>query len=273
MQPIVFNKAGKFMLRGYEDGIPSMSKVMSRNGVVQQITPNITINGTPVPDGNSMWDAMNLDTGIEGTLAVQLGYMPPELYAFIMGDASEVLQSAVLPVIDKEYIIPESTTYTIDLDYAPITHTVEAVTTADLVIVDIHNEPFEMAAAAAKGKYALSDKKLTFDASDAGKQIFVTYFYTESTAEVLNFGLPKTPVRSAYQLIIVGEAIGEDETLYEVVTTVDKCKVLGAINPPSQGGTPEPMTITFNIQKPRGDLRALDYKAKPIKAVASTTTP
>ena len=40
---------------------------------------------------------------------------------------------------------------------------------------------------------------------------------------------------------------------------------MGAINPAQQGGTPNPVTITFTILKPRGNLRAVDYKAVPIE--------
>ena len=252
MQPIVFNKAGKFLLKQYVNGVPTMEKSLSRMGVVQQITPNISINGTPIEDGNSLWDAANLDTGIEATIAVQLGYMPTELYAFIMGDKSEELATADFPVIDEEIIVPETAPYEVTLKHVPNDEGVK--------VVDIHNTAFtEEETTPAPGKYTLTAGKLAFDESDAGKALFVTYYY--SATNVTNFGLPKTPVRPAYQLVITGEAQGEDGTLYEVATTVDKCKVLGAINPPQQGGTPTPATITFTVLKPRGTNRAVDYKA------------
>ena len=252
MQPIVFNKAGKILLKKFVNGIPSMDGSLSRMGVVQQITPNITIDGAPIADGNSFWDAANLDTKISGTMAVQLGYMPTELYAFIMGDESEILATVDFPVIDEEIIVPDKAPYEVDLKHTP---------TADgIQLVDIHNKPFtKETTTPATGKYTLTGGKLVFDESDAGKALFATYYY--SASNVTNFGLPKTPVRPTYQLVIVGEAQGEDETLYEVATTVDKCKVLGSINPPQQGGTPTPVTITFTVLKPRGNNRAVDYKA------------
>lgn len=257
MQPIVFNKAGKILLKKYENGAPTMTKSLSRMGVVQQITPNITIDGAPIADGNSFWDAANLDTKISGTIAVQLGYMPTELYAFIMGDKSEVLTTAKFPVIDEEIIVPETSPYEVTLKHTPNADGVQ--------VVDIHNTAFKAGTTtAAEGEYILAEDKLTFHEDDAGKALFVTYYY--SASNVTNFGLPKTPVRPAYQLVITGEAQGEDETLYEVATTVDKCKVLGAINPPQQGGTPTPVTITFTVLKPRGTNRAVDYMAVPIEA-------
>ena len=285
MQPIVFNKAGKFMLTKFEGGKPDSlnpDNCFFRNGVVQQITPNISINGTPIPDGNSLWDAANLDTGIEGTIAVQLGYMPSELYAFIMGDTSEDLDTAQFPVVDKEITVPdgvkvdaggnpEGVNIELDLGQEP--------TDGKIMIVGVDNTAFTLFVPPEdestqlpevfdntdedhdipEGEYYIDGEILYFSVDDAKKQLFISYYY--EAENVHNFGLPKTPVRPAYQLVIVGEAVGEDDTLYEVATTVDKCKVLGNINPPQQGGTPTPVTITFTVLKPRGTNRAVDYKA------------
>lgn len=259
MQPIVFDKAGKFMLNKYVDGRPKKSAETSifRNGVVQSITPNITINGTPIADGNSLWEAMNLDTSMEGTVAVQLGFMPPELYAFIMGDKTEELVKAPFPVIDEELLVPDEAPYEVDLDKIPMVDT--------LILVDVHGKAMTKADVkpAAAGEYTVTGKKLTFNEADAGKMLFAAYDF-EAT-KVTRFGLPKTPKRESYQVIISGEAIGEDETLYDTALILDKAKVLGAINPPAQGGEPQPTTITFNIQKPRGNNRAVDYMATPME--------
>lgn len=256
MQPIVFDKAGKFMLNKYVEGRPKRSAATSlfRNGVVQSITPNITINGTPISDGNSLWAAMNLDTSIEGTVAVQLGFMPPELYAFIMGDKIEELEKAPFPVIDEELLVPDEPPYEVNLNKIPMTDT--------LILVDVHGKALESSETATAGKYTLTGKKLTFHEDDAGKTLFAAYDF-EAT-KVTKFGLPKTPKRESYQVVISGEAIGEDETLYHTALILDKAKVLGSINPPAQGGEPQPTTITFNIQKPRGGKRAVDYMATPM---------
>ncbi len=258
MQPIVFDKAGKFMLNKYVDGRPVKSATTSlfRNGVVQSITPNITINGTPIADGNSLWAAMNLDTSIEGTVAVQLGFMPPELYAFIMGDKIEEAATAPFPVIDEELLVPDEAPYEVELDKTPIADT--------LILVDVHGKAMTKAdwEPVAAGKYLMTDGKLTFNEADAGKTLFAAYDF--SATKVTKFGLPKTPKRESYQVIISGEAIGEDETLYDTALILDKAKVLGSINPPAQGGEPQSITITFEIQKPRGNNRAVDYMATPM---------
>ena len=258
MQPIVFNKAGKFMLNKYVDGRPKRGAETSifRNGVVQSITPNITINGSPITDGNSMWAAMNLDTSIEGTVAVQLGFMPPDLYAFIMGDSVEEVENVPFPIIDEEILVPDVAPFEVELKKTPMTDT--------LILVDVHGKSFEKGDADAEaGKYTLNGNKLVFHEGDAGRSLFASYDFEAS--KVSKFGLPKDLKRESYQVIISGEAIGEDETLYDTALILDKAKVLGSINPPVQGGEPQPVTITFNVQKPRGGNRAVDYMTTPME--------
>jgi hypothetical protein len=261
MQPIYFNKAGKFMLNKYVGGAPVRSATTSffRNGVVQSIQPNVTINGSPIADGNSMWPAANPDTSIEGSVAVTLGFMPPELYAFIMGDTSQELTNEPFPVIDHEEVVPESSPFAITLPHAPDT-------TRSIILVGSDASAWaktaSVSAVPTQGQYTVSAAAVVFNSADAGKSVFLSYDYTAST--VTNFGMPKTPVRANYELIVVGEATGEDNSLYEVAVTVDKAKVLGQINLPTQGGTPQPITLTFSVMKPRGTKRAVDYKATPI---------
>lgn len=258
MQPIYFSKAGKFMLNKYVDGRPVRSALTSyfRNGVVQSITPNITINGTPIGDGNSLWNAAQPDTSIEGTVAIQLGFMPPELYAYFMGDKIEELETAPFPIIDEEILVPDEAPYEVTLANTPITDSI--------ILVDIHGKPYTVGETTpATGEYIVSANKLTFDEADAGKSLFVTYDF--QATDITKFGLPKTPKRESYQVIISGEATGEDESLYNTALILDKAKVMGSINPPAQGGEPQPITITFTILKPRGNNRAVDYMATPMK--------
>lgn len=260
MQPIYFNRAGKIMLNKYVNGVPVKSATTSffRAGVVQSIQPNVTINGTPIEDGNSLWPAATPDTSIEGSIAVQLGFMPPELYAFIMGDTSQELTKVPFPAVDEEYTIPSTADavteqYIVKLNHAPLadSHFI-LVGTDGNAWEEVESEP-------GQGEYVLVGDELEFAAADAGKPIYVSYEYEAD--KVTNFGLPKTPVRSNYELVIVGEATGEDDALYDVALTVDRSKVSGQINLPTQGGTPQPITITFSVLKPRGNNKAVDYKA------------
>ncbi|GEM_PF-1422118 len=256
IQPIRFQKAGKIMLVGYKCGKPDRSdpsNVIARNGVVQQITPNITINGSNISDGNSLWAAANQDTSIEGSVAVQFAFLPIELYAFIMGDSTEELQSQAFPIIDEEYVIPEVSPYTVKLGQTPIADSI--------ILTDIDGDVWTKESSPAKGKYSISGETLSFASADAGTAIFINFDYQ---TDVVKFGLPKEPKRKACQLIISGEAAGEDEKLFNTALIVDKAKVTGAINPPPQGGEPQPVTVTFNVLKPRGQRRAVEYMATPL---------
>lgn len=259
MQPIYFSKAGKIRLNKYVNGVPVMSPstTFTRAGVVQSIQPNITINGTPIQDGNSLWPAATPDTSIEGNIVVTLGFMPPDLYAFIMGDTITNLTNVSFPINDEELTIPEASPYTVTLKHAPDT-------SRPIILVDKDASAWtRVSATPAQGKYMVSGSTVTFNSADAGKTVFITYDYTATNAK--SYGLSREPRRGTYQLIISGEAIGDDESsMYEAAIIVDKCKVQGQINPPQQGREPQPVTITFNVLKPRGGKRAVDFISVPI---------
>jgi hypothetical protein len=259
MQPIFFQKAGKIRLNKYVDGKPvtSPETTFTRAGVVQSIQPNITINGTPIPDGNSLWNAINPDTSIEGDVVVTLGTMPPDLYAFIMGDKVTELTNVSFPINDEEILIPDTSPYTVTLENTPDTD-------KPIILVGADASAWaKVSATPAKGQYSVSASAVEFSSADKGKTVFATYNYTADKGK--SFGLPKNPRRTSMELIISGEATGDDEsTMYNVATIVDRCKVQGTISPPQQGREPQPVSITFNVQKPRGNKRAVDFVAVPI---------
>lgn len=259
MQPIYFQKAGKIRLNKYVNGVPVMSPetTFTRAGIVQSIQANITINGTPIQDGNSLWNAANPDTNIEGNIVVTLGTMPPDLYAFIMGDTITEHTSYPFPVNDEELLIPSASPYTVTLKHAPDT-------SRPIILVDADASAWaKVSATPAKGQYSVSASTVTFNSADAGKSVFITYDYTATNAK--SYGLPKEPRRTSCELIVSGEATGDDESsMYEVAVIVDKCKVQGTISPPQQGREPQPVSITFNVQKPRGNKRAVDFVHVPI---------
>ncbi len=254
MQPIFFPKAGKIRLNKYVNGVPvtSPATTFTRAGAVQSIQPNITINGTPIPDGNSLWAAANPDTSIEGNIVVTLGFMPPDLYAFIMGDDITSLTDHPMPINDEELLIPDVSPFEVKLGHTPNADRAIILVGADASAwVKAESEP-------TTGQYAVSADVAIFASEDAGKTVYITYDYTAATAK--SFGLPKNPKRTAYELVISGEATGEDEsTMYDIAVVVDKAKVQGTISPPQQGREPQPVSITFNVQKPRGNKRAVDF--------------
>ncbi|MCX7772923.1 MAG: hypothetical protein N2376_07410, partial [Clostridia bacterium] len=114
MQPITFPKAGKLLLNRYVNGVPvkSASTSFFRAGAVQSIVPSIELKTSTLPDGNSDWDAAELDTGKGGTIIINLSFMSPELYAFLLGTDVEDLTSTVMPVVDWEITVPETSPYT-----------------------------------------------------------------------------------------------------------------------------------------------------------------
>lgn len=259
MKPIFFQKAGKIRLNKYVNGMPvtSPETTFTRAGVVESIQPNITINGTPITDGNSLWNAADPDTSIEGNVVVTLGTMPPDLYAFIMGDEVTKHTNVSFPINDEELLIPDTSPYTVALKHAPDTD-------KPFILVDADASAWaKVSATPTQGQYVLNTSAITFTSADAGKTVFATYNYNAESG--ISFGLPKNPKRGSLELTISGEATGEDEsTMYDVATIVDRCKVQGTISPPQQGREPQPITITFNVQKPRGNKRAVDFLAVPI---------
>lgn len=261
MQPIYFPKAGKIMFNKYVNGIPVRSPETSvfRNGAVVSITPNVTINTTPLPDGNSDWDAAEPVTGREGTIAVELSFMPPELYAFLMGTTVDNLQNTPMPVIDHEITIPEASPFEVSLGHTPDI-------ARSIMLVDMDASAWSKTAHASTvpsaGEFTISADVVKFNSSDAGKPVFLTYDYTAQA--VKSFGLPKSGDGFAMECVVSGEAMGEDEsTPYDVAVIVDRCKATGTINPPPLSRNPAPQTITLKVLKPRGTNKAVDFRFAP----------
>lgn len=258
MQPIFFNKAGNLLLERYVDGKPSRKPgdAVFHHGAVVSITPNVTVNTQELPDGNSDWPAAQPVTGREGTIAVELSFMSPELYAFLMGTTVEELTNTTMTVVDHEAIIPEDT-LTIELPHEPVANSILIVDYQGVhfEIVDSETEPLN------KGQVKVDGNELIFASDDAEKTVYITYDWIALT--VKRFGFPKQGTPYAFRATISGEAMGDDEaTVYAANIIVDRTKAVGTINPPPLSKTPAPQTITLQVLKPRGD-RAVDFKFAP----------
>ncbi len=255
MQPIFFQKAGKLMLTKYVNGVPIRSAENSyfRNGAVESITPSVTFNTTSLPDGNSDWPAAQPDVGKEGSIAVNLSFMPIELYAFLMGVKVEDLSAEPFPIIDHEITIPEASPFTVTLPQEPDT-------SRPIILVDTDTSAWaKTESAPAQGQYSVSAAVASFNSADAGKSVFITFDYT--AAVVKSFGLPKSGSRPAMECVISGEATGEDESeFYDAAIIIDRCKSSGTINPPPMSRNPQPQTITLQVLKPRGNKKAVDFR-------------
>lgn len=255
MQPIFFQKAGKLMLTKYVDGKPDRSPENSyfRNGAVESISASVTINTATLPDGNSDWPAAQPDTGREGTVTINLSFMPIDLYAFLMGVSVEDLTEEPFPIIDHEITIPEASPYTVTLPQEPDL-------SRPIILVDADASAWvKTDSAPAQGQYSISAATVTFNSADAGKSVYITFDY--KAAVVKSFGLPKSGARPAMECIISGEATGEDEsTFYDVAIIIDRCKATGTINPPPMSRNPQPQSITLQVLKPRGNRKAVDFR-------------
>lgn len=260
MQPIFFNKAGSLLLERYRCGKPSRAKgdAVFHHGAVVSITPNVTTNTQALPDGNSDWPAAQPVTGREGSIAVELSFMSPELYAFLMGTTVEKLTNTTMTVSDYEAIIPEKAPYEVKLLHEPVEGSV--------LIVDYEGTHFEIIKPTeevpdpplAKGKVTIKDNVVTFHEDDAGKAAYFAYDWL--ALEAVGFNFPKSGTPYAFRAIVSGEAMGDDEaTAYDANIIVDRAKAVGTINPPPLSKTPAPQTITLQVLKPRGD-KAVDFK-------------
>jgi hypothetical protein len=262
MQPINYQKAGKLMLTKYVNGALNRNGANSyfRNGAVQSIAPSVSFKTTSLADGNSDWDAAELDTGKEGSIDMTLSFMPIDLYAFLMGVSVEDLTNETFTEVDCELVIPSAAPYEIkftDLPHNPLAE-------GTCIIVDTDAKPWEKATTETPNskQYVVGTDKIIFNESDAGKQIFFTYDWTALTAK--SFGLPKSGSRPAMECVVSGEAMGEDEsTFYDTNTVIDRCKATGDIKPPEQGREPKPVTIKLKVLKPRGKNKAVDFKYAP----------
>jgi hypothetical protein len=261
MQPIVFVKAGKLMFTKYVNGALVRSAVNSffRNGAVQSIVQNINKKTTALPDGNSDWDAAEPETGKEGTITVNLSFMPIELYAWLMGTTVEELSNTQMWANDEEIKIPDASPFAVTLLHTPVSGGTTIMVGED---ASAWAKTVSISAVPTQGQYTISAAAAVFNSADAGKSVFITYDWTALTAS--NFGLPKAGSSPVMECIISGEAMGEDESsLYDVNLVVDRCKATGNINPPEMGREPKPQSITLKVLKPRGTNKAVDFKFAP----------
>lgn len=261
MQPIFFSKAGGLLLERYRCGKPSRAKgdAVFHHGSVVSITPTVNTTTQSLPDGNSDWDAAQPVTGREGSVAVELSFMSPELYAFLMGTTVEKLTNTVMTVADYEAVIPEKGDYEVKLLHEPVEGSVLIVdyegTHFEVVdSKDDQGDPVELE----KGQVTIEDNVVTFHEDDAGKAAYFAYDWIALSAVGFNF--PKTGTPYAFRATVSGEAMGDDEaTVYDANIIIDRAKATGNINPPPLSKTPAPQTITLTVLKPRGD-KAVDFK-------------
>lgn len=253
MRAIVFNKAGKIALTKYVNGALThdAANMSIRNGTVQSIQDTASYNTTDLADGNSDWPMGSYDTGISGQVVVTMASYHAKLHAFLLGVDIANLTNQAMRENDEELLIPSASPFTATLEHAPAALMVP-------VLVNEEASPFvKVSATPAVGQFSVSASTVTFNSADAGKNVFITYDWTATTAE--SVGLPKIATRPTLYAVISGSAVSEDEsTEYDANIIIDKCKVVGDINPPEKGREPKAWSFTLKVLKPRGSNKAVD---------------
>lgn len=261
MQPIFFNKAGNLLLERYRCGKPSRADgdAIFHHGAVVSITPTVAVNTATLADGNSDWPAATPVTGREGSIAVELSFMSPELYAFLVGVDLEIVPTTTMTDVNYEAVVSEVTPFTVELPNEPTGDDENAI-----MIVDANNKRFKKVEAPVDpevlktGEFSVEDEVITFAEADAGKVVHITYDWT--ALDVSSFAFPKSGSPFSFRTTISGEAMGDDEsTMYDTNIIIDRSKATGNINPPPLSKTPAAQTITLQVQKPRGG-KAVDFK-------------
>lgn len=253
MKSIVFNSSGKIGLTKFVDGALShtLANMSARNGTVERIQSNVTINTKDMPDGNSKWPMGSYDTGNEGSVVVTMSSYQPKLHAFLMGGTVSTVASRNMRVNDKKIFIPDSSPYTETLNHTPNDNITP-------IMVDESNTEFtKVDSAPAEGEFSISANEVTFNSADSGSNVFLTYDWTADSAEKLGLSSDTRPVMHA---IISGKAVSEDKsTEYDSNIIIDKCQSVGEISVPEKGSEPQPWSFTLKVLRPRGDNDAVEY--------------
>jgi hypothetical protein len=254
MKSVIFNKSGKIAMTKYVSGALSHVKdnMCLRNGTVERIRSNVTLNTKDMPDGNSDWPMGVYDVGKDGRIEVTMSSYNPGVHAFLLGVTISSIASRNMRENDEELLIPSAAPYTEELEHTPNDNiTPILVDESDTEFTNVESSP-------ATGEFLISSNEITFSSADAGKNVFLTYDWTAATADEL--GLPKSGNRPTLYAAISGEALSEDEsTTYDTNVIVDRCKAIGDINIPEQAREPQPWTFTIRVLRPRGNNKAVDY--------------
>lgn len=257
MRPVIYPRAGKIILVRFSAGgtldLTNPENFIGANGTVQTITPSVEIATTDMADGNSDFPMGVYDTGKNGTIQVTMSSFQPRLYAALMGTEKVDETNQNMWAAEEEKTIPDSAPFDVKLDN---------VVAADGTIVVLNNDGSPLVsvdAAPATGQFSVSADTLTFNSTDAGTAIFVTYEHQAPTSERIY--LPSSGSRPVLHAIISTLATSEDETQeYNANIIVDKCKATGAMSPPPQQREPQPWNFTLRILKPRGGYNPVYWR-------------
>lgn len=253
MQPIIYPRAGKIILRKYATSGALSNNFIVGNGTVESIAANVNIATTELADGNSDFPMGVYDTGKSGQLVVTMSSFQPELYAALMGTVIKEMTDTELWAADQEISVPEDTPYTVKLSHTPKDD-------GTFVLVNRDASPFvKVDSDPAQGQYSVSGDIVEFNSADAGIGVFLTYEWIANKASLMS--LPAIGVRPVVQAIVSMEATDDEEiNVYDANIIVDKCKATGDINQPTQQRAPQNWSFTMQVLKPRGGYNPIYWK-------------
>lgn len=260
MRPIIYPRAGKIaFVRFGSDGaldLTDPSKFIGANGTVQMITPSVEIATTDLADGNADFPMGVYDTQKNGTVQVTMSSFQPKLYAALMGTETQEETNQNMWAAEEEHTVPDSGSFTVTLEH-------EVAAGGTIVVLNNDGSPFVSTdSGPATGQFTVSADTLTFNSTDAGTQVFVTYEHQAATSERIY--LPTVGSRPVLHAIISTIATSEDETQeFDANIIIDKCKATGALSPPPQQREPQPWNFTLRILKPRGGYNPIYWRFAP----------
>lgn len=171
-----------------------------------------------------------------------------DLLAAVSGNA--VAEGTVRRAESEPHDIPASSPYTVTLTHA----TPLALT--DMVVRDDGARMTRVAGAPAAGQYAVAAATLTFNAADAGRRVYVDYFYTQAGAGhqvvVSPFALP-----AEFKLIAALKLYdtGANEFAGELVAAAEHCRRTGPLAVGARAGQFGSFGFEFAVEnRTPGDL-------------------
>ncbi len=240
-------KAGKLAYQKYDADGKLESTIHTTGLTVQSIEPiNISITSQDVADGNSVWPMAILDTEASAQVVVNFSDFSPKLMSDMLGGVHKRNQSNVVMFrIDEEYLVPDKSDYKVTLPLTPESE-------PEIVVTGLDASPWVKASSTPSShEFSVSGSVLTFSSNDAGAEVFVTYAYKATSAEIL--GIPSEIHIPTVRLIITDEMLPSSQTgaNYDLTFYIDRARIAGDIAAMTQSKTPGAWQLTWRVIKPR----------------------
>lgn len=175
-----------------------------------------------------------------------------DLMAAITG--SSLSSGTVKRVQGESHQISGSSPYTITLDNA------DNIAQSEIVVRDDNVRMLRVATSPGEGEYAISGDTLTFSSEDAGKYVYIDYFY-EDAASGHKLSIDPYALPGSFKLLASLKAYdtyGADYT-GEIVAIAEKCRRSGAVELGSRVGEFGSFGFDFTVENRNPDDLALYF--------------